>query len=185
MKFLPARWANAFLIAAGGSSEAGIVVLKSFAAAITGKQKYISGKTEAQNALNFLDKALSAVSFSEEDNQGIRSAKVILFFLISRGRLIFLENVIAAIEHEVHIRSRIIEARIDSAVNPDPEFLEKLEKTIKTKSGADGVNFLINEMPELLGGYRITIGSERQDFSLLRRLHQLETKLSGGTVISS
>jgi F-type H+-transporting ATPase subunit delta len=55
----------------------------------------------------------------------------------------------------------------------DPEFLESLKDALRQKTGAKDIKLTNKVNPELLGGYRLRIGSDLLDLSVQGQLRQM------------
>ena len=179
VSFPAERWADAYLNAAGADAGAGLLILKSFALAVQNKPYTISGKASAVQAVHFIDSACARLNAGTK-TQGILAAEAMLSFLIARGNFSFLKKFIAAIEKGAHQRDGVLEVSLETAEEAEAQFFDELKKTLQAKSGASSIILNTAVKPELLGGFRLIIGSQRQDFSLRGSLVQLEKQLGGG-----
>jgi F0F1-type ATP synthase delta subunit len=179
--FPAGRWAEAFLNAAGDDVENGLAVLSRFESGVktlpADTAARISGLAAAEEAAAFIEKALLAADGGEKSAGG-EAARAIVFFLVQRGHLKELGKLNEAVRRLADERAKIVNVLLEAAQSPDAAFLDSIEKALKEQSGASGVVLQVLVTPALLGGYRLTVGSEMRDFSLAGKLKQLETMLN-------
>jgi F0F1-type ATP synthase delta subunit len=183
--FSPTQWAEAYIDVCktdvfeseGGISDSGLEVLKSAEYCLSKIKGGISGIAAAAQFNGFLQKALEKSGYEQKD-LSIESERAVLFLLIKKGHSTHLGLLISTIEKLIQKDKKILTINIDCVEAPPPPFIESLKKLYIEKTGAKEVIVLINIKPELLGGYRINISGERLDFSIKRRLEQLESRLS-------
>jgi F-type H+-transporting ATPase subunit delta len=177
--FPAGRWAEAFLNAAGDDVENGLAVLSRFESGVktlpADTAARISGLAAAEEAAAFIEKALLAAD--GEKSAGGEAARAIVFFLVQRGRLKEIGKFNEAARHLADERAKIVNVLLEAAQAPEAAFLDSIEKALKEQSGASSVVIQVLVTPALLGGYRLTVGSEMRDFSLAGKLKQLETML--------
>jgi F0F1-type ATP synthase delta subunit len=175
LSFPAERWAEAFIAAAADDYTAGFELLRALAAVPIHRR--LSGLTNAKA----LTKRLNEVCAKNEikKTQGINAACAVIALLIARGQLKYFAEFVRAAEKMIEQRLKIIEVFLEAAAEPEPDFLDSLKEAIKTKRNARDVRFLISIKPELIGGYRFTIGSERWDTSLRGMLAELKTYIGG------
>ena len=71
----------------------------------------------------------------------------------------------------------VLVVRVDSAFPLDEEFQKTLQEPMKHKLGAKEIKLIPRIVPELLGGYRLQIGSESVDASLRFLLQKMAAHL--------
>jgi F-type H+-transporting ATPase subunit delta len=186
--FAAERWARAFVnISEDGNSDAsckqsdlGLAVLKAAFHCLSHVQGRVSGSAAAAQFNGFLQEALKKAGYDRQDC-GVEAARGIIFLLIQRGYYPQNRHLIDEIEDVLEEKKRIVAVVLDCAHKPDESFLSALEEKLKTKTGAAKVVITVQLMPDLIGGYRVNIGNEREDFSLAGQLKQLGEALRGYT----
>ncbi|GHV83162.1 hypothetical protein AGMMS50212_05020 [Spirochaetia bacterium] len=180
--FTPERWAAAYLKVAGTGEnyenlDAGLALIRAVASCFLRIKVDVSGSVCAAKFNGFVRYSLNKAGYAEK-NRGIETACDLIFLLIKKGYLKKINKLANEIEKEIYIKKNILNVSLDTAKEADGVFLNALETKLKKQTGAAAIRFSIKINPELIGGYRIVCGSERQDYSLSRELKQLEAYLS-------
>ncbi|MDR2176566.1 MAG: F0F1 ATP synthase subunit delta [Treponema sp.] len=184
--FVPSRWAQGFVNAAGDTGTAaralefvkvmGPVVLPTHAA----------GTVEAHRLEQMFYRAFAAVPVSaaapsgtaEMEDRSRKLALSLILLLVKKNLLCCTGRVIGAIEQELDARQGILRAHLEFAQDPGAEFVEQLKKSLGIKTGAAGIRLTTSAAPELLAGCRLRIGNDSIDASLQTRLKRLGTELA-------
>jgi F0F1-type ATP synthase delta subunit len=182
--FPKARWAEAFLHFTAAATDDGIgsdcrealAFLAVIAQNITKMPGNISGLRCATEMDRLLGKAIEAAAYQKSG--GIEAARALVFLLIKRGEIHELGQIIEEITRLAETRASVLTVRLDAATQPERAFLESLVATLKTRTRAKDVHLQVKLMPELLGGCRLSIGSEMEDYSIAGELQQLTEKLT-------
>jgi F0F1-type ATP synthase delta subunit len=135
----------------------------------------IFGLADARKADAAIAAALKSIDYVP--NRGVEAARATIFLLIKRGYFRNFDILIHEIERISDVKANILTARLDSASDPGADFIDKIKEGIRAQYGVDKVFLSVEIKPELIGGCRLTIGSNMQDFSLEGRLKQLSEKL--------
>jgi F-type H+-transporting ATPase subunit delta len=101
-----------------------------------------------------------------------------LLLLVRRGFFGHTGRIIERIGVELDGLRGFLRAGLESPFPPEEDFKRELEAELAGKTGAQGVVFEVKIMPELLGGYRLRIGSEIIDASLRALLAKMEADLA-------
>lgn len=177
--FPAGRWAEAFIETAGDDVENGIEVLSCFERCVKNIAVEISGLAAAGEASCFIGRALAAAG--GEKSCGAGAARAVIFFLVKRGRLKEIGKLNEAARRLAGERAKIVNVRLEAAAEPDAAFIDAITASLKEKTGASGIALEVTVNTALLGGYRLTTGSEARDFSLAGKLKQLEAMLNVGS----
>jgi hypothetical protein len=198
------RWATAFIETSGEEErKSGLSLLVLLNRLINGQAKNadanISGLASAKGVDALLEAALQKSGYvcagksviaagthgSEIDplQRGIEAARAIIFIMIKRGLLKQLPILIAEIERLSAIRAGILEVKVESAAELGAQDTDALKSGLKKRFAVQAINLKIEINPELLAGYRLTIGSDMEDFSLASKLKQLGGFCKAGTSV--
>jgi F-type H+-transporting ATPase subunit delta len=187
------RWATAFIETAGSSGadgdgavacKAGIDLLTLFSRLVKNRDSSVFGLSAAKEADAFLATALGAAGYggaADEavsggigaERSGIEAARAFLFILIKRGEFKQLPLLIAEIERLASERAGNLDVKVEIAASADAAELDALKAALKKRYGVSSVNIKQSVKPELLAGYRLTIGSDVEDYSLSGKMKQL------------
>jgi F0F1-type ATP synthase delta subunit len=187
LKFAADRWAEAFINACESNldsdlsyrqSEEGLSVLKSALYILSCLRSTISGSVSAAHFDAFLNAALSECGCAGKES-GVEAARAMIFLLIKRDNLPYGKLLIDEIEDLLLKKQGILTVLLDCAEKPDDNFLAVIKKKIIEREKTRGARITVVLMPELLGGFRINIGNNREDFSILGQMKQLEQTLAG------
>jgi hypothetical protein len=184
--FAADRWAEAFIETCeagntgnGGSAcEAGLAVLKAVVHCFRQAPYTLRGRAEAARFTRRLDTALARCGYAGGEC-GVETARAVIFHLIRRDAFRHVNSLIDEIETLLLKKRNVLTVILDCAEKPDDGFLESLKTALKKRKGASDVRITVVLEPRLIAGYRINIGSEREDFSVLGGMTQLERELAG------
>jgi F0F1-type ATP synthase delta subunit len=176
--FTPERWAEAFvsvLDRSGGDVEEGLEALRAMAPVVSGIS-VISGYASAFRLRGILRSVLDAGKYGG----GAEAAAGIVLLLTERKALKRIFSVIDAVEKQVDRRKNIVEAVLETASPAGGDFTETLKAHIREGTGAGEVRLKILRNQELLGGYRLRLGSRYIDASLRGLLRGMTADLAYG-----
>jgi F0F1-type ATP synthase delta subunit len=181
--FAASCWAEAFIETCedgdeAGQCEAGLAVLKSAFHTVRQTPRALRGRAAAARFVGCLDSALQKCGYTDRE-RGVETARAMLFLLIQRDALRHGGSLIDEIETLLLKKRNILTVILDCAEKPDDGFLESLKTALKKRKRASDVRITVAIEPKLIAGYRINIGSEREDFSVLGGMRQLEQDLAG------
>jgi hypothetical protein len=179
--FRAARWAAAYTGECDAQKvpwENGLEFLKTVIPVIRKKAVWARGTDAALHVDGFLRAALEKNAGGNDASVTI--ARAILFILIKKGLFNDAPLLIEAIQDSLDTKERTLKVTLEAAEQPDPVFLEKLETELKEKRHASAVKWTVKISPEILGGYRMTIGSTLTDYSLEEQLRQMQGRLLKG-----
>ncbi|MDR3342897.1 MAG: F0F1 ATP synthase subunit delta [Treponema sp.] len=181
--FSAERWAWAFINAGSfddvNTGEDGLVALKAMVSAFQGIPGRVSGTCSAAQAEGMIRSALEGVQ-----SRGAELACRTVVLLIRKGFFTHSDALIREIERILEDKKGILRVILESAVPMEPDFQATLERRLQQKTRSRKIRLITQLAPELLGGYRLRIGSESLDCSLRLQLQELAVHLQaapGGT----
>lgn len=170
--FEAGRWAEALLGAAGESGSEAVEALSAIGAAFADSGRlagFPAGEAGLPRLAATLTKAGADPALPGPNGYAARLALV----MARRGRLSHIEAVVAAARAELDAKAGRLRVGVEAAVPLDDELRRRLVAVLARRTGAAAINLEESADPELLGGLRITIGWERIDGTLRRRLASL------------
>jgi F-type H+-transporting ATPase subunit delta len=192
--FVPRRWAQGFVNAAGDAAPAALDLVKVLAPVILSVPGQVAGTGAAIRLEPLIRRAFAAAPSSGAMDSGTlgmgsdglgsdalaaRSHGLgLILLLVKKGRLKQIRQVIEAVEQELDARRSILRGRLEAVRPVEAEFLETLRQGLMKKTGAAGVKLETASAPELLAGYRLRIGSQIIEASLRLHLRQLGAELA-------
>ncbi|MDR2178480.1 MAG: F0F1 ATP synthase subunit delta [Treponema sp.] len=192
--FVPQRWAQGFVNAAGdtGAAARALEFVKAVGPLVLSTGA--AGTADARRLGQMFQRAFAAVPAAAvapaaaaapagvpapEAGDADRSLALgLILLLVKKNLLRYTGRVIGAIEQELDARRGILRACLEFAQDPGAEFVEQLEMSLKIKTGAAGVRLSTRAVPELLAGCRLRIGNDSIDASLQTRLKRLGADLA-------
>jgi hypothetical protein len=184
--FAAERWAEAFIgvcegHASGGSylrCDTGIAVLKAAAPGLSRLPDPVLGSATAARFNRYLRSALQKCGYAEKET-AVETACATISLLIQRGAAGQIGDLINTIEASLLKKRNILTVLLDCAEKPDDSFVEALKNAIKKREKVQDVRITVVPVPEILAGCRINIDGEREDFSVLGQMAQMERALAG------
>jgi F-type H+-transporting ATPase subunit delta len=181
--FAAERWASAFVHVLGDDPQAldeGLAALKVLIPCIQKIPGVLSGSTAASRLEYMIRRSMETTGMA---GRGTEYACRLLTLMVKKG-LFTPHNGAALLEAVETLRDRqkgVLVVRVDSAFPLDEELQETLKETVKQgigrKRGAKEIKLIPRIVPELLGGYRLQIGSESVDASLRFLLQKMAVDL--------
>ena len=163
--FAPERWAAAFINVVGEALDEGLAALKALIPGIQNIPGVLSGNVSADQLERMIRGSMEKTGAS---GRGTEYACRLIVLLVKKRQ--FSQHSSTALLQEIEkMRDRkngVLLVMVDSAFPLDEEFQKTLQETMKHKLGAKEIKLIPRIVPELLGGYRLQIGSESVDASL-------------------
>lgn len=100
--------------------------------------------------------------------------------VLDNGRIEHLPSILRAVLLQINKRQGAVDARIETAFPLNKEQEDKLAAEIGTLTGGKA-NMTVHVNPALIGGIVITLGSQRFDGSVKRRLELLAQQMRDGS----
>ncbi|WP_010263783.1 ATP synthase F1 subunit delta [Treponema primitia] len=175
------RWADAFLAACGTSSEASgndctveaLDALKVFVPSLSHLPGRISGVNDALR----LEKVLRSALESSGAGLGAEYALRFVVLLVRRGQIKYLNAALRAVEQRIDAKNGVVSVNVESVRPLDTDLQEKIKAGLKKRYGARDIKLGSQIVPELLGGYRLRIGTELIDSSLKGQIQKMAREL--------
>ena len=177
------RWADAFMAACGDHAEEGLDVLKAVAPAISRLPKEVSGSGDAARLEKLLRSALGSPAPTGSvapTNAGAEYAIRFAVLLVRKGFLGRLGAAIRAIEQRIDAKNGVCTVHIESAQPLDDDLAARIKAGLIKRTGAREIRLVSRLAPELLGGYRLRIGTELIDTSLKGQLERMARETHAG-----
>ncbi|MDR2797754.1 MAG: F0F1 ATP synthase subunit delta [Treponema sp.] len=187
------RWATGFIGSCGVHAEAGLEALKALVPVIAEIPGTLRGTAAARELEGMIRKAVKEAPESWGLSElGVEYAVRIILLLVKRGYFTHAPALISAVELLLDQQQGILRVTVESAFPVDASFQNDLKTALagRSRTGAykiavKEIEVMVHLVPELLGGYRLRIGSELIDVSLRTQLHRLARDLQvappGGT----
>ncbi|MDR1986168.1 MAG: F0F1 ATP synthase subunit delta [Treponema sp.] len=176
------RWAAGFIGSCGVYAEAGLEALKALvpvAAAIPGTLRGTAAARKLEGMIRKAGKESSGLS-----DPGVEYAVRLLSLLVKKGHFTHAPVLIKAIELLLDQQQGILRVTVESAFPVEASFQNDVKTALAGSSRAGAYNTAVKHIevmvqlaPELLGGYRLRIGSELVDVSLRTQLQRLARDL--------
>jgi len=162
------RWIAAFIGIFGNNAAEELERLKALSGVLNPVKKSVFGR----NRSLWLEKMFRSCTGTEFEN-------VIRFIALAirKNCYRYIDTIIAGIEKEIDEQNGILDITMESAVETDRGFEEKLDKIICSQTGAAGIKLHNKLVPELLAGYRLRIGEIFVDASLRAQLENMKKDL--------
>ncbi|MDR1030300.1 MAG: F0F1 ATP synthase subunit delta [Treponema sp.] len=178
------RWATGFAGSCGVHTEVGFGALKALMPLISAIPGTLAGTHAAKELEGMIRKALNHVS-SESDlsDVGVEYAVRILLLLVKKGYLSHAPELMSALETLLDRQKGILRVTVESAFPVEASFQHRLEAALAgshtraSHTAVKEIKVMVQIVPELLGGYRLRIGSGLIDASLRTQLQQLAQDL--------
>ncbi|MDR1302054.1 MAG: F0F1 ATP synthase subunit delta [Treponema sp.] len=178
------RWAAGFVGSCGVHTEEGFGALQALVPVITAIPGMLAGTHAAKELEGMIRKALNHVSpESGLVDWGVEYAVRILILLVKQGYLSHAPEFMRALETLLDQQKGILRVTVESAFPVDASFQHRLEEALAgshtraSNTAVKEIKVTVQIVPELLGGYRLRIGSGLVDASVRTQLQQLAQDL--------
>jgi F0F1-type ATP synthase delta subunit len=188
--FARERWAEAFISVSKpeecglklGAAEAafireGLAVLQTAARIFEPRLRDSGGSGAAVKMSSELRAALQKCGYSG-GHRAIETALNLFFLLIQKNYANSLALLCRTIDKRIKELSGILDVIVEFTHEPEAAFLDALKTRLIAAGNAADVEFDCRQNSELLGGYRLEIGSERLDFSVAGSLASMKKILN-------
>jgi F0F1-type ATP synthase delta subunit len=168
------RWAEAFISCCGRDANSGFSVLKIMLDAVSTIKGEVSGGEAAAQVEKILRAAMKRANiWGSGDEIACRTVAL----LVKKGQFKHREALVAEIETQLNRKNGIVTALVEAIAPLDDKFKQDLVKTLKQKASANEVRLTERIIPELLGGYRLRVGTVSIDASLRSLLRDMAREL--------
>ncbi|AEF84863.1 ATP synthase F1, delta subunit [Treponema primitia ZAS-2] len=168
------RWAEAYMGASAGHAGDGLEILKALVPVVSRLPGQVLGKEDGAQLERMLRKALEQ---SGADSAGAEYALRLVVLLVRKAYFKHLAELLRIIEQRLDAENGILTVNVESVYPLDDELQEKLKAGLKKKTGAREIKLVSQIVPELLGGYRLRIGTELIDTSLKGQIQRMAMNL--------
>jgi F-type H+-transporting ATPase subunit delta len=175
------RWVLAFTEAGGENAYSGLAALRELGRCVRDIPGEVSGSTAAARLGAMIRRARESAGMGGPD-PGLDLAAAFLLLAVKKGLAGHLDDFIRGIKQRLDAQKGILTVHAESAFPLDEELRAALESGLRERTKAAGIRLLTRVMPELLGGYRLRLGSEIIDASLRGRLQQMARDLHAAPV---
>ena len=165
------RWAAVFINVLGSNADAGFACLKAMVPPV----KTIPGVLFGYTASRRLETMLRECAQSNNDAAAEYAIRFIVL-LVAKNRFKHIDLIMQKIETLIDAQKGILTMTVESAAPMDDYFAEELRQRIIVSTGSQ-VKMHVRLVPELLGGYRLRMGSYYIDASLKGRMEQMQADL--------
>jgi F-type H+-transporting ATPase subunit delta len=177
--FPPERWANAFVETCGRDLDEGFSTLKAFMACAKGMSGLVRGSLAAAQLETMLRTAVKEAGFGAQ-NRGAEFAVRFTILLVRKNQFRYRDAIIAEIEKLADRMNGVTRARVESVTPLDEGFKEQITGELQRRTGAKKIVLGTRLVPDLLGGYRLFIGTNLIDTSLREQLRKMAADLQTG-----
>ena len=168
------RWAEAFISCCGRDANSGFTALKIMLDAVSTIKGEVSGGEAAAQVEKILRAAMKRANIWGSGDE-IACSTVAL--LVKKGQFKHREALVTEIETQLNRKNGIVTALVEAIAPLDGKFKQDLVKTLKQKAGANEVRLTERIAPELVGGYRLRVGTVSIDASLRSLLRNMAREL--------
>jgi F-type H+-transporting ATPase subunit delta len=180
--FQGGRWADAFMAACGDHAGEGLDVLKAIVPSISRLPGRISGSSDAGRVEKMLRNAVGSpapTGPAAPNDVGAEYAVRFVTLLVRKGYFTRLGDALRALEQRIDAKNGVLIVYAESAQPLDEDLQEKIKAGLIKRTGVQGerrareIRLVSKVVPELLGGYRLRIGTELLDTSLKGQLQRM------------
>ena len=188
--FAGRAWAEALtntLEREGCKIEEGIEALEIFAPRVSSLRGIAFGSSAAEKLEALLREGLKKAGVS---SPAYETALRFIVLMVRKNKFRHIDSVLAEAKKILDVKNRIVRAVVEYAAAPGEDaagaksakFMDesRIKELIKKRSGAVGVEMVVRNNQELLGGYRLRIGDEVIDASVRSQLKKLGNSLATG-----
>ena len=188
--FVGRAWAEAFintLEKEGCKIEDGIEALEIFASQVSSLRGTVFGSSAAEKLEALLREGLKKAGVS---SPAYETALRFIVLMVRKNKFRRIASVLDEAKKILDRKNRIVRFVLEYAAAPGEDaasaksakFMDegRIKELIKKRSGAAGVEMVMRNNQQLLGGYRLRIGDELIDASVISQLKKLAASLATG-----
>jgi len=169
--------------------ETGLQFLKALVAPLGSIERALCGHSMARRIEKALRESVAETGVPETgiaENMKTVAETVVRFvaLLVEKGRFKRVNRIIEKIEELIDARNGVLSVSLETAFplpldgdGSDAITAGEFERLIAEKSGAAKVRMRVRQVPQLLGGYRLKVGSLLVDASLRKQLENMRADL--------
>jgi F-type H+-transporting ATPase subunit delta len=176
------RWASVFVNCLAENTEAGLVCLKALVESLSLVSKTLFGFSAARKLEKTLRESVVAAADSDpaESRLALEYSIRFICLLVEKKYFKHIDVVLRNIEESIDAQKGVLAVTVESASPFDNNFEENLKQQIMERTAAAGIKMKVVLNPDLLGGYRLRIGSLLIDASLKGQIEKMKIALAGG-----
>jgi F-type H+-transporting ATPase subunit delta len=165
------RWADAFMAVCGDHAAEGVDTLKAFVPSLSRLPGQVSGNSYGVRVERMLRSVL------DTSGPGAEYAIRFVALLIRRGYFKHLKAALRAVEQRLDAKNGVLTVNVESVRPLDDGLQERIKAGLIKRYGAREIRLVFQIVPELLGGYRLRIGTELIDSSLRGQIQKMAKEL--------
>ena len=173
------HWADAFIAALGADGEAGLACLKAMVPPIKAIPGALFGRAVSRRLEKLLRESVDTAGFS---GAGAMHAIRLIALLVERNHFGQIDSIMLKVEERLDRKNGVLTVTVESAEALDSEFEKRLRQQLAESTGAAGIKLRTRLAPNLLGGYRLTIGGMYIDASLRGQMDRMKTDLEAAVL---
>jgi hypothetical protein len=188
--FSPEPWARAFLRQpkTAEESENAFEILKLYCRAALMIPGELAGLNDARRFARIIDRSLEETGlvpqadFAGDPGDLPAAAKYsrnFFLLMIRKGCFYQYKKIVGRIRKIMDENRRTVQAVLEAPFEPDPGFIESVKQRLLEKTKARKIELDFHLSPELIGGFRIRMGSVLLDGSLRARLAKMASDFGG------
>ncbi|MDR2767847.1 MAG: F0F1 ATP synthase subunit delta [Treponema sp.] len=178
--FTPEPWARAFLRAMPSKTaeDDALEILALYCRAGLMVPGEITGLNDARRFAGIIDRSLEKAG-SPDVLDAAQYARNFFLLMIRKGCLYQYKKITARIRKIIDEKRGTVQAVLEAPFEPDAGFIESVQQRLLEKTKARKIELDFCLSPELIGGFRIRMGSVLLDGSLKARLAKMAFDFGG------
>jgi F-type H+-transporting ATPase subunit delta len=108
-----------------------------------------------------------------------------ILLVVKRGRFAYMDRILREIERILDAGNGILTVTLETVAAAADTFKESLRAQLQEKTGAREIRIETRIVPELLGGYRLRMGTELIDASLSLFLKEMAADMAATNELAS
>lgn len=172
------RWAEAFINTMGKDAEEALVIFGILHDWIKKLPGAVFGTASARQLETLIAKGAMETGLS--GSRPLEGASRFIILLVRRNQIAHAREIISETEKILDSINKTMPVVLESAVTPSAQLESQITETVKKRFGANHVRLEKKLRPELIGGYRLRIGDELVDASIITQLKNMEAALASG-----
>jgi len=176
--FVSGNWAKAFISSAeksGCDVNDALATVKILASWI----RSLPGERSGSFAALKLEKLIREGTAKSNSSSAFETALRFTLLAVKKNELRRINSITAEITKILDRQQGLVKVTLESAVPITEDSEEHIKSALEERTGAGKVSINKRINPELIGGYRLTIGDRVIDASIRSQLQKLEAQLAG------
>ncbi|MDR2193014.1 MAG: F0F1 ATP synthase subunit delta [Treponema sp.] len=176
--FYAERWAEAFIASCSDDDDAAFESLKAMIRGIGRMEgRHIAGTVDAKRVEIMVRTVMKKAVRSTSGITGAEIACRTLSLLVRRGLFRYRHALIEAIGIALDRKKRILSVTLETAAPLSTALMKDLEQSIKEQTNAGEVRLTERIAPDILGGYKLRIGTRVIDASVRSLLQNMAKEI--------